>query len=73
MVLYWIDFSPKPLQTILAGVLVFLIDRSYRQRLGANLVDYDRGGRIIFIPLWVMGLIWILVGMIQLVIWLLEQ
>ena len=54
--------------TLIVGSVLFLIDWTFRGRLGADLFDYDRGARVAFLPMWIWGIIWMISGLVQLVI-----
>lgn len=71
-VLTWVAVGPEPLQQVLLGALLFLVDRGYRRWLGVELFEYERGARIAFLPVGIYRLVIGLIGMIQLVICLLE-
>lgn len=51
---------------VLGGVISLAIDAGLRKALGhESLLEFDRGPRMVFIPLWIWGLLWIVVGVVQ--------
>jgi uncharacterized membrane protein len=70
----------------IAGGIVFGIDWSYR-RLGPRefyadesldrlkyeaMFDWNQGARLLFLPIWIWGVIWIIVGLIKLILTLVK-
>src|SRR5437016_425637 len=54
------------LLTLLGGGLCFVFDAGLRKTLAhESWLEFDRGARVVFLPGWLMGLVWILVGSIQ--------
>jgi hypothetical protein len=49
--------------TLLGGALVFLVDVVHRRRfLDCRLADFEAGTRLLYVPLWIWGVIWIVLG-----------
>jgi hypothetical protein len=63
---------PKFVLHFMLGITVLVADWSIRRWQGVPLSDFDRGGLLFYFPLWIWGLIWLFVGVIQGVIWLIE-
>lgn len=57
-------FSPA----LVFGVVAFGLDLSYRRAwLGTSLLDFERGGQLIWVPMWGVGVIWVAVGLVHLI------
>jgi hypothetical protein len=53
------------LRSLLMAVVAILADWLYRRWRGTDMLDFERGPRLLFFPLWIWGIIWFIVGMIQ--------
>src|SRR5262249_34490485 len=52
--------------TVAGGTVSLLLDVGLRRALRhESLLEYHRGGRLLYLPLWLWGLLWLLVGAIQ--------
>jgi hypothetical protein len=65
-IIAWLPTAEKGPLVMLGGATSFVLDAGLRKALGhESLLEYDRGPRLVFMPLWLWGLLWIVVGAIQ--------
>jgi hypothetical protein len=66
----WAGIVPEFLLVFLMAGSVFLADWLFRRLLGSDFLDYERGARLAYLPLWIWAIIWFVVGIVKGVIWL---
>ncbi len=62
----WLPSADTGLLVMLGGAISLALDAGLRKVQGdESSPEVDRGPRLVFMPLWLWGLLWILVGAIQ--------
>jgi hypothetical protein len=65
-IMLWLPTAKEGPLVMLGGAIGFALDAGLRKALGhESLLELDRRPRLVFMPLWLWGLLWILVGAIQ--------